>query len=141
MIGLDSNALGRYIMQNDAAQAARASRVVEALSADEPALITRVSLVERAWVLDVCYKLERAQLVTALEAVLRTQELLVERAEQVWQAVRMFRDGAGDFANCLIERCSAAAGCTRMLISIPPAPAARPMHPAFRANPIDFTTC
>jgi predicted nucleic-acid-binding protein len=41
--------------------------------------------------------------------------LLVERAEVIWQAVRAFRDSQGDFADCLIERCAAAAGCERTL--------------------------
>lgn len=115
MIGLDTDVLVRYIMQEDAAQAARAARVIEALTADEPAFVTLVSIVELVWVLDACYSLDRAQIVTALETVLRTKELLVERAEQIWQALRVFRDSQGDFADCLIERCAAAGGCERML--------------------------
>lgn len=115
MIGLDTNVLVRYIMQDDAAQAARAARVMDALTSDEPALITLISVVELVWVLDACYDLDRRQIVTALETVLRTKELRVERAEQIWQALRSFRDGRGDFTDCLIERCASAEGCERML--------------------------
>jgi len=115
VIGLDTNVLVRYIMQDDAAQAARAAHVIEALTADEPAFVTLVSIVELVWVLDACYALDRTQIATALEALLRTKELLVERAEQIWQALRAFRDGRGDFADCLIERCTTAGGCQRTL--------------------------
>jgi len=66
-------------------------------------------------VLDACYALDRPQIVIALETLLRTKELLVERAEQIWQALRVFRDGRGDFADGLIERCAAAGGCERVL--------------------------
>ena len=74
-----------------------------------------VSLVELAWVLSSAYALERAQLVQAFEALLRTQELVVDRAETVWQALRVFQSSSADFADCLIERSAAAAGCNRTM--------------------------
>lgn len=113
MIGLDTNVLVRYIMQDDREQAAQASRVIEALTIDEPGLITLVALVELVWVLDACYQLDRSQQADVLERLLRTRELLIERAAVVWQAQRAFVSGKGDFADCLIERCAAAAGCSR----------------------------
>jgi predicted nucleic-acid-binding protein len=70
-----------------------------------------VSVVELVWVLSSCYDLSRSQLVTALESLLRTKELVIENAEVVWRAVRLFRDSSGDFADCLVERSAAAAGC------------------------------
>lgn len=115
MIGLDTNVLVRYIMQDDVAQAARAARVIEALTVDEPGLVTLVSVVELVWVLESCYDLDRSQVVSAIEALLRTKELLVERAEIIWRAVRAFGSGHADFADCLIERSGAALGCERML--------------------------
>jgi predicted nucleic-acid-binding protein len=115
MIGLDTHVLVRYIMQDDVAQAAQAVRVIEALTVDEPGLMTMVSVVELVSVLGACYHLDREQITVALETLLRTKVLLVERAEVIWQAVRAFRDSQGDFADCLIERCAAAAGCERTL--------------------------
>ena len=48
----------------------------------------------------------------ALEALLRTKQILVDRADQVVRALRVFADGKSDFADCLIERTAAGAGCT-----------------------------
>lgn len=115
MTGLDTNVLVRYIMQDDAAQSAQASRVIEALTVDKPGFVTMVSMVELVWVLDTCYHLARTKVTTALETLLCTTELQVERAEIVWQAVRVLREGKGDFADCLIERCATAGGCARTL--------------------------
>lgn len=115
MIGLDTNVLVRYIMQDDAAQAAPATRVIEALTVDEPGLVTMVSVVELVWVLGSCYHLDRTQQTLALETLLRTKELRVERAEVVWQAVRTFRASQCDFADGLIERSAAASGCEHTL--------------------------
>ncbi|NOG32902.1 hypothetical protein HLB35_16050 [Halomonas sp. TBZ9] len=38
-----------------------------------------------------------------LETLLRTKELVVERAEIVWQALRRFSDSKAGFANCLMQ--------------------------------------
>ena len=111
MMGLDTHVLVRYIMQDDAKQSAQAVRLLDALSVEKPGFVTLVSVVELVWVLSSCYDLNRTQLVTALEALLRTKELVIENAEVVWRAVRLFRDSLGDFADCLVERSAAAAGC------------------------------
>lgn len=115
MIGLDTNVLVRYIMQDDARQSAQATRLVESLSVGSPGFVPLVSVVELAWVLSSAYDLDRTQLVLAFEGLLRTKEIVVERAETVWKAVRAFQDGSADFADCLIERSAAAAGCERTM--------------------------
>jgi predicted nucleic-acid-binding protein len=115
MTGLDTNVLVRYIMQDDARQAALATRLIESLAADAPGFVPLISVVELAWVLDSAYGLDRAQLVEAFEGLLRTKELVVDRAETVWKALRVFQGGNADFADCLIERSAAAAGCQRTM--------------------------
>jgi predicted nucleic-acid-binding protein len=42
---------------------------------------------------------------------LRSKEIVVERAETVWKALRVFGNSDADFADCLIERSASAAGC------------------------------
>ena len=113
MIGLDTNVLVRYIMQDDAAQSKVATDLIEALRADAPGFIPLVVVIELVWVLSSCYGLRREQLVTALETLLRTAELVVENAEVVWRAVRNYRAGGGDFADCLLQCSAAQAGCER----------------------------
>jgi predicted nucleic-acid-binding protein len=115
VIGLDTNVLVRYIMQDDARQSLQATRLVEALTADLPGFVPLVVVVELAWVLGSAYGLRRAQIVAAFEGLLRTKEIVVERAEIVWQAVRLFRSGNADFADCLIERSALSAGCERVM--------------------------
>lgn len=115
MIGLDTNVLVRYIMQDDARQSPLATRLIGSLSAESPGFVPLVSVVELAWVLSSAYELDRGQLVEAFESLLRTKEIVVERAETVWKAVRVFHGANADFADCLIERSSAVAGCDRTM--------------------------
>ncbi len=115
MIGLDTNVLVRYIMQDDARQAALATKLVDALTPQAPGFVPMVVVVELVWVLAGSFDLQRSQIADAVEALLRSKEMVVERAETVWQALRLFRAGSADFADGLIERSAASAGCKRTM--------------------------
>jgi len=115
MIGLDTNVLVRYVMQDDPKQAEKASRLIESLTPEIPGFVPVVALVELVWVLSSCYDLTREQVAQALDALLRTKEIVLDSAAQVAQALRTFRASAADFADCLIERSAAAAGCEQTM--------------------------
>ncbi len=68
MIGLDTNVLVRYIMQDDPVQSARATTLIESLDAAHPGFVALVSIVELYGVLTSCYGLSDAQVASALEA-------------------------------------------------------------------------
>ena len=61
MIGLDTNVLARYIMQDDAAQAKKATKLIESLTPTEPGYVPLVVVVELFWVLSRSYELSQAQ--------------------------------------------------------------------------------
>jgi predicted nucleic-acid-binding protein len=111
MIGLDTNILVRYLTHDDAAQAAAAVKVIDSLSPGAPGFLSLIVVVELVWVLEVSYRLKKNEIERALETLLRSKELVIERAELVWQAVRKFHVSRVDFADCLIERCGNAAKC------------------------------
>lgn len=115
MIGLDTNVLVRYIMQDDPKQSQKAVRLIESLDSTVPGFITVVSVVELYWVLTSCYGLGGQDVRRALETLLRAKQIVVDRADQVLRALRVFGNGKGDFADCLIERIASAAGCGETL--------------------------
>ena len=112
MIGLDTNVLVRYVTQDDPVQSAKASELIESLTTASPGFVSLVSTLELVWVLQSCYQSAKSDVVTVLETLLRTRELTVEHGEIIWQALRKFVANKADFADCLIERCAHAAGCT-----------------------------
>jgi predicted nucleic-acid-binding protein len=115
MIGLDTNVLVRYVMQDDPKQSQKASRLIESLTPEAPGFVPLATLVELVWVLTSCYELTREQVAQALEGLLRAREIVLERAEQISQALRTFGTSGADFADCLIERTAAAAGCAKTM--------------------------
>lgn len=115
MIGLDTNVLVRYIMQDDAMQSLKAAKLMESLTVDEPGFVSLVSVVELGWVLSSCYDLDRGKVARALDLLLRTKTVVVDRADEVMKALRVFRASSADFADCLIERTAASAGCGKTM--------------------------
>ena len=65
--------------------------------------------------LEVCYRFKKSEIEQVLETLLRSKELVIERAEIVSQALRKFSTSHADFADCLIERCGHAAECQHTL--------------------------
>ena len=112
MIGLDTNVLVRYVAQDDAKQSPKATRLIESLSVDAPGYVSIVSVVELVWVLTGCYALTKGEICEVLETLLRTKEIVVAHTDTLWKAIRLFKGGKADFADCLIERSANEAGCS-----------------------------
>lgn len=114
MIGLDTNVLVRYIMQDDAKQSPKATKIIEGLNdVGNSGYVTLVSIIELVWVLGTSYELTRAQVAQALDSLIRAKQLKIESADQVIRALRVFKIGRSDFADCLIERSANSAGCEK----------------------------
>lgn len=111
MIGLDTNIVVRYLTHDDVAQTTAAVKVMDSLSSETPGFLSLIVVVELVWVLEVCYRFKKHELEQVLETLLRSKELVIERAEIVAQASRKFNASRADFADCLIERCGHAALC------------------------------
>lgn len=103
MIALDTNALVRYIVQDDPAQAAAATRLIESeCRADEPGLVSSVTMCELVWVLGRGYRTGKARIVAVLRTILSAEELQVEDPELAWRALDHFESGTADFADYLV---------------------------------------
>lgn len=115
MIGLDTNVLVRYIMQDDAKQAKLATKLMESLTPTEPGYVPLVVSVELFWVLSSAYALSRSQIVEAFDALIRSKQIVVEQKDQVVRALRVYAASSADFPDCLIERTAHAAGCEKVM--------------------------
>ncbi len=110
MIGLDSNVLVRYLVQDDQVQAARATRCIEA--ADARCFIGVIVLCEVVWVLESVYGFDRTTVIDTFEKILMTAQFEIEDKDLVLRALDDFRNSRADFADCLIGRRNRAAGCS-----------------------------
>lgn len=114
MIGLDTNVLVRYIVQDEPAQSAAATRLIERQCTGEaPGYVSVPVLLEMVWVLTGAYGYDKAVVIPVIRQVLRTAEFAVEDRQIIWAALRDFASGTADFADYLIAHRNHARGCAR----------------------------
>jgi len=111
VIGLDTNVLVRYLAQDEPAQSAVATQLLEGFTAEAPGFISTVTLVETAWVLARAYRSPRQDIVSVIEGLLRAQELIVEQSETHYLALATFQTTTADYADAVIAQTGKHAGC------------------------------
>jgi len=96
MIVVDTNLLLRYLLNDDAAQAKRAQRVLES----SPLVsVTPTIVLELVWVLE-CSDCTRTEIVGALRHVLGLPNMRLPNAAVFYRAIQWFEQGL-DFADAL----------------------------------------
>lgn len=111
MIGLDTNILVRFLVQDDPSQSAAARSLLDRCSAREPGFVCREVLVELVWVLERAYGHTAPSISTALIGLLEAEELVLEDADDVATAAVAYGSGIADFADHMIAAASVRAGC------------------------------
>jgi predicted nucleic-acid-binding protein len=113
MIGLDTNVVLRYLLQDDAAQTRQANRIFEQeLSEQNPGFINLATTLEIVWVLRSLLKQTSAQIALHLENLLAADSLEIQNEQEVFEAVFALKTGAGEFEDALIGALNAWAGCS-----------------------------
>jgi predicted nucleic-acid-binding protein len=116
MIGLDTNILVRYLAQDDPAQSAKATEILEhRLTEKNPGFVSIIAMVETVWVLDRAYGFTAQEIVTAVQRLLQIEVLVVENEQEVFSAMVALKQGRGSFADALIVELGTRVGCTRTL--------------------------
>lgn len=116
MIGLDTNVLIRYLAQDDPAQAALATRVVEEeLTGDAPGFIGLVVLVETIWVLQRLYRASAEEIRETVSDLLGSRSIVVENRDVVARALATSEKNSAGFADAIIVASALNAGCTKIV--------------------------
>ena len=115
MIGLDTNVVIRYLVQDDPEQSKKANQFIEKSmkTGEEKILwICQLTLCEIFWVLERCYDLNKEELISTLSALLQTRQIRIEQEDIAWAALRDFeRSSKVGFSDCFIGRQNALHEC------------------------------
>ena len=112
MLGIDTNVLVRYVMRDDEAQFEKASRLIKReISAGEAVFVSLPVLLESEWVLRSRYKLEKAEIVEVISALLDATEIQFEAEPVIEESLRLWKDSTASFADCLIGTHNRRLGC------------------------------
>jgi len=70
-----------------------------------------MTLYEMAWVLAGADAADKAHIYSAIEGLPGSRQILVENADLVWKALRVWEKSSGDFSDALIGQVVFARGC------------------------------
>jgi predicted nucleic-acid-binding protein len=113
VIGLDTNILARFLLQDDRLQSPKADAIMGSLTVEEPGWVGVATLLELIWVLGSRNRFNRLAIAAVLDQLLSREEIAIEQPDCVQNALLLFRKGNADFADCLIASSAKAAGCTK----------------------------
>ena len=100
MIGIDTNVLVRYILQDDKKQSQQSTRFIESHCSDEePAFINGVTICELVWVLESAYDYSRRDIAKVIECILGIRQFHIHQPEILWQALHGYQKDGADFAD------------------------------------------
>ena len=112
MIGLDTNVLVRFLVQDDTRQFERARRLIQReAERGEPVMISLLVLLETEWVLRSRYALSNEEIADTISGLLDAAEVRFEEEPVVEQALYLWRDSAAGFADCLVGAHHRSLGC------------------------------
>ena len=116
-IAIDTNVLVRLLVRDDEVQYTAAKRLVDdAAAAEEPVLIVLGALLETEWVLRSRYKLDKASVAAAFNALLESADVEFEHPPTVEEALYVWaQNPEADFADCLLTARAAHLGRSRFL--------------------------
>lgn len=116
MVGLDTNVILRYLLQDDPTQTTLANHIVDQLLSDRnPGFISLVTVLEMVRVLRSLLKQTPIEIATHLENLLAAGSFEVQNGQQVFEAAFALKRGTGEFEDALIGALNAWAGCPHTL--------------------------
>jgi predicted nucleic-acid-binding protein len=111
MPALDTNALVRYVVQDDVAQLAAAKRLIRKCVSDGQTLFVPVTVtLEFEWVLRASFEYTKDEVMQVLSSLFSAAELTFESERALEVALQLYREGSADFADCLHVALAAQAG-------------------------------
>ena len=115
MIGLDTNVLVRFLMEDDPEQYRMAWRLMAGLSASRQGFICRDVVLELAWVLERSYRMDRARIADVLDDLIASPEVVVEAGEDVASALAAWREGGAGLGDRMIVAAALRAGASPVM--------------------------
>ena len=102
MIGLDTNILARYYIEDEADAESRKQRAIarRTIEAGKPLMVCKTVLLEFEWVMRGYYEFERKQITRVLRHLLSLSHVRIEDRDTVEQALASYLAGL-DFADAL----------------------------------------
>lgn len=117
MIGIDTNVLVRFLVDDDLAQNEVARAFMAERTMEDPAYLSAIAVAETVWVLNRRLNYPMPDIVEMLRALLSADSLIIENMEELDALINGEDEPKGDLADHIIVWSCARAGCSRVVTS------------------------
>ena len=112
MLGIDTNVLVRFLVQDDEAQFEKARKLIKReVAAGRRVFVNQLILMETEWVLRSRYAVPKNQIIEAISGLLDATDVQFEDEPAIEEALFIWKDATADFADCLIGAKNRRMGC------------------------------
>jgi predicted nucleic-acid-binding protein len=111
MIGVDTNVLVRFLVDDDAGQSAIARKFMSERSSESPAFLSAVALAETVWLLSKRFEYPRAVVIETIRVLLSADGLLIEHTDDLDSWLNGDEEPRGDLSDHLIAWAGVRVGC------------------------------
>lgn len=112
MLGIDTNVLVRFLVQDDDSQFEKARKLIKReVAAGRRVFVNQLVLMETEWVLRSRYAVPKNQVIEAISGLLDSNDVKFEDEPVIEEALFIWKDSAADFADCLIGAKNRRLGC------------------------------
>ena len=118
MIGIDTNVLVRFLVEDDEEQAAQVTALFEKTIAENTTLFISdivICICETVWVLASRYRFSRSEITSVLRSLFEADHLSFAPTSRYVHALAAYTAGRGDFADYMIREQCVVAGCSRVV--------------------------
>lgn len=112
MLGIDTNILVRFLVQDDEAQFEKARKLIKReVAAGHRVFVNQLVLMEAEWVLRSRYSVSKHQIIEAISGLLDATDVQFEDEPAIEEAIFIWKESTADFADCLIGAKNRRLGC------------------------------
>jgi predicted nucleic-acid-binding protein len=112
MLGIDTNVLVRFLVQDDEVQFAKARKLIKReVAAGRRVFVNQLVLMETEWVLRSRYAIPKNQIIAAISSLLEAIDIQFEDEPVIEEALFIWKEAAANFADCLIGAKNRRLGC------------------------------
>lgn len=111
MIGVDTNVLLRYLLDDDPRQSPKAVAFFEQRSERDPAFVSLIAIIEVVWNLRARDRMPSDRIAGVVRSLLSAREIVVQAPDVVRRALRDAEEHGTDIADAVIAELGIDADC------------------------------
>ena len=112
MLGIDTNVLVRFLVQDDEVQFKKARKLIKReVALGRRVFVNQLVLMETEWVLRSRYAVPKNQIIAAISGLLDAVDVQFEDEPVIEEALFIWKEATADFADCLIGVKNRRMGC------------------------------